>query len=296
MGIKQKLLFHKIGWVNSVLGNAFAIAKALGAGALFLALQRWPYSYYTALRWAVFIITSCGAFRAVKVGQKAWPWIFGVLAVTFNPVAPIYFARSTWRVLDVLAASVLLLSVLLGDTRSRLVAGGRQNLAMVATEDEDEPKPLPLSEVRKCAEQGNAAAQWSLAYRYYQGREVRKNVAEGLKWHRKVAEQGIADAQCSLGDIYAAGELVPQDNTEAMKWYRMAAGKDHAGAQWLLADCYAYGIGVKQDDSEAIAWSFKALKTGNENGRRLYELLMSKPYPDRPFNSHGNYPAGYDAR
>jgi TPR repeat protein len=76
----------------------------------------------------------------------------------------------------------------------------------------------------------------------------------------------------------------------------MAAGKDHAGAQWRLADCYAYGIGVNQDDNEAMAWSLRALNAGNEDGRRLYELFMSKPYPDLPFNSPGNYAAGYDVR
>ena len=128
--------------------------------------------------------------------------------------------------------------------------------------------------------------------------EWRPYLERSLALYQRAAELGHLESLIQLGDQYYGRDLtcLKVDHEQASKWYRMAAENGHAGAQWLLADCYAYGIGVGQDDNEAIAWSLKALKTGNENGRRLYELLISKPYPDRPFNSPGNYPAGYDAR
>ncbi len=91
--------------------DGFAFAKVIAAGALCLATLRWPHSYYTILRWTVCIIGVYAAFRALSSNNKTWAWIFVGLAVLFNPIAPIYFARKTWNLLDVLAAVVLLVSL-----------------------------------------------------------------------------------------------------------------------------------------------------------------------------------------
>ena len=91
--------------------DGFTTARLIVGSALCLAVLRWPYSYYTMLRWAVCIIAAYGAFRAFDAGRKTWPWVFGALAVLFNPLAPMHFARATWTVLDFLAALILFLSV-----------------------------------------------------------------------------------------------------------------------------------------------------------------------------------------
>jgi TPR repeat protein len=49
------------------------------------------------------------------------------------------------------------------------------------------------------AEQGNAAAQYSLGNMYDSGRGTPQNYAEALKWYHKAAEQGYAKAQNNLG-------------------------------------------------------------------------------------------------
>ena len=56
--------------------DRFAIIRLIAAGALFLALRRWPYSYYTMLRWTVCIVAAFGAFQAFDVGRRTWAWIF----------------------------------------------------------------------------------------------------------------------------------------------------------------------------------------------------------------------------
>jgi hypothetical protein len=90
--------------------DGIAIARWAVAGALFLAVGQWPYSYYMVLRWAVCAIAIYGAVRAYKGGQHSWAVIMGALAVLFNPIAPLYFPRDAWRVLDFIAALIFLIS------------------------------------------------------------------------------------------------------------------------------------------------------------------------------------------
>lgn len=96
-----------------------AIARVFAAGALLLAVRHWPYDYYTVLRWVVCVVGAYGACCAFNGGNRIWAWIFGSLAVLFNPVAPLHFARKTWNLLDVLAAMVLLLSLVVTGNRVR---------------------------------------------------------------------------------------------------------------------------------------------------------------------------------
>jgi len=79
--------------------------------------------------------------------------------------------------------------------------------------------------VRFLADQGDASAQNDLGGMYANGRGVRRNYAEALKWWRRAAEQGLASAQFSLGLMYEKGNGVAQDFVEAHKWYLIAASR-----------------------------------------------------------------------
>ena len=50
-------------------------------------------------------------------------------------------------------------------------------------------------ETLQLAEQGNADAQYNLGVMYYNGRGVRQDYAEAVKWYRQAAEQGYPQAQ-----------------------------------------------------------------------------------------------------
>ena len=71
--------------------------------------------------------------------------------------------------------------------------------------------------------------------------------ATALSEWRPLAERGEAIAQQSLGFMYYNGQGVSQDYTEALKWYLLAADQGVAGAQSNLALMYYNGQGVKQD-------------------------------------------------
>ena len=76
---------------------------------------------------------------------------------------------------------------------------------------------------RSLADRGDAAAQYNLGIMYENGRGVRKDDAEAVRWYRKAADQGHLEAQNNLGAMYEDGHGVPQDYVEAVRWYRKAA-------------------------------------------------------------------------
>ena len=86
-----------------------------------------------------------------------------------------------------------------------------------------------LASLRKVAEQGDPAAQFSLGARYATGEGVTQDYTEAVRWFTKAAEQGHILAQATLGAYYWAGRGVPQDLTKAYYWSVLAqAGGDQA--------------------------------------------------------------------
>ncbi len=67
-----------------------------------------PYGYYQLLRWGILIIGAYSAYSAYSAGKSSWTWIFGAIAVLFNPIIPFYFQRDAWQMIDVLVAIVFL--------------------------------------------------------------------------------------------------------------------------------------------------------------------------------------------
>jgi len=69
---------------------------------LLLALAPWPYGYYQLLRLVVCGVAVYVAFMAYAC-QKMWAvWLFGFIAVLFNPLLPIHLSRHIWQPIDVL--------------------------------------------------------------------------------------------------------------------------------------------------------------------------------------------------
>lgn len=102
--------------------------------------------------------------------------------------------------------------------------------------DRDVPKDAAeaVQCYRKAAEQGDAVAQFSLGWMYYQGRGVERNYGRAIVWFRKAADQGHAPAQTYLGWAYKAGNGVPKNHDQATLWFRKAAEEGEPLAQFLL--------------------------------------------------------------
>ncbi len=71
----------------------------------------WPYSYYQILRWVVTIVALYSTYSSYRIKNTKWAIIMGAVAILFNPIAPIYFDKSTWQILDLVTAGVFFISL-----------------------------------------------------------------------------------------------------------------------------------------------------------------------------------------
>ncbi len=128
---------------------------------------------------------------------------------------------------------------------------------------------------RKAADQGHANAQFFLGMMYQDGIGISQNHANAETWFRKAAQQGMAEAQFNLGYMYSEGKGVSQDHREADKWYRKAAEQGHSKAQYNLGNRYRVGQGVSQDHREAVKWYRKAAEQGHSKAQFNLGLLYA---------------------
>jgi len=118
-------------------------------------------------------------------------------------------------------------------------------------------------ELRKFAEEGDDASLFVIGASYVTGTAgVLQDLEVGAIWLRKAADQGNAAAQWSLGNMYRNGEGVEQDYLQAVAWYRKAAEQGDSMAQKNLGEMYDLGLGVVQNYQEAYAWLSVATANG----------------------------------
>ena len=86
------------------------IGRIIASGMLVWALDDHVYGYYTLLRFIVCAVAVYCAFLAYSQSKEDWTWIFGGIAVLFNPIIPIYLNRELWSVIDVIVAGVFVVS------------------------------------------------------------------------------------------------------------------------------------------------------------------------------------------
>lgn len=83
----------------------------LAVGVFLLgALGSWPYAYYQLLRWVVCGVATYTAYSAFEMDHAGLGWLMVAIAVLFNPIAPIYLAKGTWSVLDLVTAIIFFVS------------------------------------------------------------------------------------------------------------------------------------------------------------------------------------------
>ena len=71
------------------------------AAILFIGVFPLPIGYYTLLR---LVVTAAAAYVAYDTfqndKQSGWIWVFGFVAILFNPLIPIYLDKELWMVID----------------------------------------------------------------------------------------------------------------------------------------------------------------------------------------------------
>lgn len=82
-----------------------------------------PYSFYMLLRWFNCIMAGYLAWRLFYSERVPLALLFGIVAIIFNPIAPIRFQRDTWATLDLVGAAFFLFGAYMTSTFPDLKAG-----------------------------------------------------------------------------------------------------------------------------------------------------------------------------
>lgn len=130
----------------------------------------------------------------------------------------------------------------------------------------------PAKDMTEKALRGDTAAQMSLAIRYRDGKGVKKDYAEAMRWAHLAADSGNAAGMDFVGWMFFTGHGVRQNATIAVGYFKAASGKS-ATACWNLGQCYFAAQGVEQDVGKALdAWK-KAADMGH--GRAASAAAMA---------------------
>jgi hypothetical protein len=108
----QQDVTNKNKFTGSIERNIIIIAKLIIIALIIIGFYRQPIGYYTFLRFAVMIVSIVNAYNSYKNKNEIWAWIFGTIAVLFNPIVPIHFDRNIWAVIDIITILILLASLI----------------------------------------------------------------------------------------------------------------------------------------------------------------------------------------
>jgi hypothetical protein len=75
---------------------------------LFLGAAPLPYGYYMLLRLAAFGFFIWAALITYEKQSQYLPWVFGLLALLFNPIIKIHLPKELWAAVDIASAIFIL--------------------------------------------------------------------------------------------------------------------------------------------------------------------------------------------
>lgn len=108
-----------------------------------------------------------------------------------------------------------------------------------------------------------------LAVIYMEGKYVKQDYAESVKWANKAAKYNNRVAQNVLGVAYQNGFGVERNHETAFEWYEKAADQGLPIAIFNLGAMYYNGFGVKKDEKMAMELITKAAELGDPNAIAL---------------------------
>jgi len=81
--------------------------------ALLLAIPSiWPYGYYQILRWLITGIAIFVAHVSSKLEKTMWVLAMSIVAILFNPIAPVYLVKEIWIVIDLVVVALFGIGIL----------------------------------------------------------------------------------------------------------------------------------------------------------------------------------------
>ena len=94
--------------LNNKKNVILSIAVAFLLMAMFDGLS---YEFFIILRFVVFSGSAYVAWLAYELQGGKWTWVFGLIAVLFNPIIPIHLTREIWMPIDLVTAIFLFVAI-----------------------------------------------------------------------------------------------------------------------------------------------------------------------------------------
>lgn len=126
-----------------------------------------------------------------------------------------------------------------------------------------------FTNLEQAAQDGNAEAQFELAWSYASGLGTEQSWEKAAHWMQAAAEQGYPKAQHILGHYYYFGRGLEQNDELAFSWFHSAAEQGIGEAQLITGRMLAEGKGVEANQAEALKWLYLADDQGIAEARLL---------------------------
>jgi HEAT repeat protein len=142
------------------------------------------------------------------------------------------------------------------------------------TDSPESPKPvLPES----AAPAAPDAPHSPLARVYEQARRMFRagQYAGAAQALERGAARDHSPSQVLLGVLYREGRGVRQDNQQALRWFRHASALGDAAGYFNMGWMYEHGLGVEPDKDAARRWYGRAAKRGHGGARERLQQLTA---------------------
>ena len=128
------------------------------------------------------------------------------------------------------------------------------------------------------AKGGDPQAQLEVGQMYLEGRDVKLDGAEGLKWVKQAAQKGLPAAERTYGLILRVAPTGVGTAVQARQWLEKAAAKGDVIAQIELGSM----LGLSNppfEYVEAMKWLLIAERSGATNAPALVQLVSGRMSP-----------------
>lgn len=92
----------------NIIKNTQIFVKIIAAVFLFLALFTLPIDFYIVVRIVITAVAIYSAYYEYSKSKTITPmiWVYGIIAVVFNPIMPFYLGKPLWKIADVITLLV----------------------------------------------------------------------------------------------------------------------------------------------------------------------------------------------
>lgn len=99
----------------NIIKNTQIFVKIIAAIFLFLALFTLPIDFYIVVRIVITAVAIYSAYYEYSKSKTITPmiWVYGIIAVIFNPILPFYLGKTIWKITDAITLLVFVGSVYL---------------------------------------------------------------------------------------------------------------------------------------------------------------------------------------